>query len=281
MQKVLIPTDFSETSMNAIKYAMSLLKYDKIDFTIMNAFADEVYKSTKEMSREDFEKFKNTYQKNVASEFQKEIAKIIEASPNSKHSYNYISRFGDLVDETNEIVDTENIDLIVMGTKGKGNDKNITFGSNTLQVIKYVKCPVLAVPLGYHESFIEKILFPSDYLMSFKRRELKLVSTLAMSFGASIDFLYVSDFIKYTHRQLDNKSFLDNYFVDNKCNFLQISGKGITDSINKTVEDHKIDILVMVNQRHSYLENILYNSTIEEIGLQIKTPFLVLQNLHR
>lgn len=59
MKKILIPTDFSETSMNAIKYAMQLLKYDKSEFTIMNAFADEVYENTNEMGREDFEKFKN------------------------------------------------------------------------------------------------------------------------------------------------------------------------------------------------------------------------------
>ena len=40
-------------------------------------------------------------------------------------------------------------------------------------------------------------------------------------------------------------------------------------------------MLVMVNTRHSYLENILYQSTIEKIGLKIDIPFLVLQNLPR
>lgn len=276
MKKILIPTDFSETSMNAITYAMRLLKHEKSEFTIMNAFADEVYENTIEMDREDFEEFKNAYQKNVDRALQKEIAEMLEASPNPKHTYNYISRFGSLVDETNKIVEKENIDLIVMGTKGKTNDRNITFGSNTIQVIKYVECPILTVPDNYHEDVPKKILFPSNYMIPFKHHELKLVSTLAMHLNASIDFLYVSDFKNLSHRQLDNKLFLDSCFINNTTAFLQTSGNNTTESINKTIAKHEIDMLVMVNQRHSYLENILYNSTIEDIGLQIKIPFLVL-----
>ncbi len=281
MKKVLIPTDFSETSMNAIKYAMQLLKYDISEFTIMNAFADEVYKNTNQMCREDFEEFKDAFQKKVDRTLQQEIAEMLAISPNPKHTYTYISRFGSLVDETNEIVEKENIDMVIMGTKGKTNDRNITFGSNTIQVIKYVRCPVLVVPVGYHEYAPSNILFPTDYMLPFKRRELKLVSTLAMSFAASIHFLYISDFKESSHRQVDNKSFLDYCFIDNQITFVQTPGKDVTERINKTIDDQKIDMLVMVNQRHSYLENIFHNATIEEIGLQIKIPFLVLQNLNR
>lgn len=281
MKKILIPIDFSETSTNAIKYALLLLKNTACEFFIMNAFADEVYSKTNEMSRTDFEEFKEKHQEKVDSALKKEIDQILETFSNLKHTYKPISRFGSLIDETNEIVEKENIDLVIMGTMGKTNDRSITFGSNTLQIIKYMKCPVLSVPSNYQADAPKKILFPSDYMMPYKSRELSLVSNLAISFGASIHFLYVSSFKKLSHRQLDHKSFLDTCFVDNKCAFLEVSGKSLIESINKTVQSHKIELLVMVNQRHSYLENILYNSTIEEVELQIEIPFLVLQNLHR
>ena len=51
-----------------------------------------------------------------------------------------------LIVTANHIVERDNIDVVIMGTKGETNRKEITFGSNTLQVIKYVKCPVLAIP---------------------------------------------------------------------------------------------------------------------------------------
>ncbi|NER16831.1 universal stress protein [Spongiivirga citrea] len=281
MKKVLIPTDFSETSSNAIRYAMRLFKYDRSEFIIMNAFADEVYESAKEMNREDFEAFKETYRKNVDNDLQEQVDDMMATSANPKHKYEYESCFGSLVDEVNEIVDRENIDIVVMGTKGKTDDRNLTFGSNTLQVIKYVKCPVLAVPVGYLEEYPQNILFPTDYMVPYKRRELKLLSTLAMSYVATINFLYISDFKGLSHRQLDNRDFLDCSFENNKFSFMHGGGKDITKTINQTITDKNIDMLVMVNQRHSYLENMLYNSTIEKIGLRIKIPFLVLQNLHR
>ncbi len=281
MKKIVIPTDFSETSMNAIKYAMQLFKYDRCEFTIMHAFADEVYETSKNMDKEEFKKYKQSFQQKTDKTLKKEIDEMLKISPNPRHKYNHASRFGSLVDETNRIIEEENIDIVIMGTKGKTNNKNITFGSNTLQVIKYVKCPVLAVPIGYNDIYPKNIVFPTDYMVPFKRRELKLLSTLAMNFVATITFLYVSEYKGLSYRQLDNREFLDCCFTNNKTSYIQISGKDLTKTINQTITDHNIDMLVMVNERHSYLENILYRSTIEKIGLEIKIPFLVLQNLYR
>ena len=69
-------------------------------------------------------------------------------SKNPEHSFEIISvsatsRF------CNELVNRKN-DLVVMGTE-ETEDKDITFGSNTLQVIKYVNCPVW-LPSVYGET---------------------------------------------------------------------------------------------------------------------------------
>lgn len=281
MKKIVIPTDFSETSMNAIQYALELFKYDTCEFIILNAFADEVYKNTMEMDTEDFEEYKEAHKLHVDTALQKEISIMLEKSPNHKHTYTYEARFGSLVDETNDVVERDSIDIVIMGTKGNTNVKEITFGSHTLQVIKYVKCPVLAVPFGYQDAPPKNILFPTDYMIPYKRRELKLLSVLAMRFMATIHMLFISEFKGLSNRQKDNRSFLDGCLEDNKTSFLQTAGKDITTSINKVLMEHEYDMLVMINHRHSYLENILYRSSIEKIGLEINIPFLVLQNIYR
>ncbi len=281
MRKILIPTDFSETSMNAIEYALELFKYDTCEFIVMHAFADEVYNNTMEMDREFFEVFKDKYRNSVEAQLQKEVVVMIKKTANPKHTYNFEARFGSLVDETNDIVERDNIDIVVMGTKGKTQNKEITFGSQTLQVIKYVQCPVLAIPIGYHGFPPENILFPTDYLIPFKRRELNLLSTMAKSFVSNIQMLFISEFKKYSHRQEDNRLFLDHCFRDNKKAYLQIKEKDLAQGINKELNDKKYDMLVMVNHRHSYLENVLYHSTIEKIGIDIKIPFLVMQSIQR
>lgn len=281
MRKILIPIDFSKNSMNAIKYATELFKNERSEIYLLHAFADSVYEAKARLVDDIFEELqKKTLQKSKDS-LEETRKQILSFSPNPKHNIHTIAEFGLLVDSVNDWVEKENIDVVVMGTKGETADKKITFGSNTLQVIKYVKCPVLAIPAVYGDVHPKNILFPTDYLLPHKRRELKLVSSIAKCFVSKVDFLYVSKFPSLSLRQQDNKNFLEASFCDNQINFQQETGTDITKSINTFIIENPIDMLVMVNTRHSYLENILYKSTIEKIGLQIDIPFLVLQNLAR
>lgn len=281
MKKILIPTDFSATAINAVKYALELFKYDKSEITILHTYADEVYENTTNKPRDVFQDYKNRVKHNVDKKLKNEIEEMLELSPNPRHKYNYKSQFGSLIDVIDEFVNEHNIDVIVMGTKGQTNNPFLTFGSNAIKVMKYSQCPVLVVPNTFHDLHPENILFPTDYLIPYKRRELKLLSSLAVSFVSNIDVLYVSKSKKITHRQEDNQQFLQESFTSNKVNFLQVHDDNVTETINKTIKEQAIDLLVMVNQRHSYLENLLYHSTIEKIGLTIKIPFLVFQNLNR
>lgn len=281
MRKILIPTDFSENAMNAIKYALELFKYERSEFIIMHAFADEVYGHTIEMSRALFEEYKEKVWEQSDRELQKIVAEMLAISPNPKHKYDYLSVFGSIVDEANDVVDKQNIDVVVMGTRGKTNDREIFFGSNSLQVIKYVKCPVLAVPSKYHDVHPQNILFTTAFQLPYKRRELKLLSTIAKSFVAAIKVLHISNHNELSHRQLDNQEIINLALRENKTEFVCEEGEDLTATINDYIQKHSINMLVMVNTRHSYFENILYTSTIEKIGWHIQIPFLVLQNLAR
>ncbi|MEL6810314.1 MAG: universal stress protein [Bacteroidota bacterium] len=281
MRKILIPTDFSENAMNAIRYALEVFKFDTSQFVVMNAFADDVYENTREMPRAFFEEYKQKVEEATDRQLQKVVAKMLEISPNPKHEYSHVSVFDSLVDAANDLANSENMDVIVMGTKGKTDDRDITFGSQTLQVIKYVKCPVLLVPAGYHNGPLKNILFPTDYMVPYKRRELKLVSTVAKNFGSKIHLLHLSKAKDLTHRKLDNRSFLECTMDENMVSFIDIPGEDITGAIHSQITEQNPDLLVMVNSRHSYMESLLYRSTIEKIGLHIKIPFLVLQNLPR
>ncbi len=281
MLKILIPTDFSENSLNAIRYATELFKYGPAEIFLLYAYSDEVYEEKLKFVDGVFEDLQAQAQKKAEESLNALLERVLEFSPNPKHTIHTRAEFGLLVDSVNDWVEKENIDVVVMGTKGKTADKKITFGSNTLQVIKYVKCPVLAIPSVYGDVHPKHILFSTDFLLPYKRRELKLLASLAKSFASKIDFLYVSKFPKLSLRQQDNKAFLEATFSENQIDFIQKHGSDVTKSINTYIIENPIDMLVMVNTRHSYLENILYQSTIEKIGLHIDIPFLVMQNLPR
>ncbi|PKV48286.1 nucleotide-binding universal stress UspA family protein [Aquimarina sp. MAR_2010_214] len=281
MRKILIPTDFSENAMNALRYAVELFKYERCDFFLLHAYADEVYDHDTVVSREVFNELKQKVHKNSDVVLEKMLSEIKNISPNPRHEFKLLSMFGSLIDEANDLVDKENLDILIMGTRGETDDRKLTFGSNTLQVLKYVKCPLLVIPSGCSYSPPKNILFPTDYQLPFKRRELKLLSTLTKSFRSVINFLYISDFDKLSIRQEDNKHFLKQSLPTAELIFHQKASEDLTDGINQFIKSNEIDFLVMINSRRSYLESLLHQSTIDKIGLHIKIPFLAMQNLQR
>ncbi len=281
MRKILVPTDFSDNAFNALQYASQVFKYEKSEVYVIHAYADEVYAQDTSMQRSYFEKLKEVTSQNSEKQLKQILKKIKEYSPNPNHKYKTISVFGTLVEEVNEWVNQENMDIVVMGTRGRTNDRSITFGSNTLQVLKYVDCPVLAIPESYEYHPPKEVLFPTNYMIPYKRREMKLLCELTGSFRSTIHMLYIDPIKNLSMRQLDNQELLRLCLRKPELVFETTPEKDKTIAITKYIVHRNIDLLVIVNSRHSYMEDMLYRSTIDKIGLHIKIPFLVMQNLPR
>ncbi|WP_439152302.1 universal stress protein [Winogradskyella sp.] len=281
MRKILVPTDFSDNAMNALKYALELFKYDKSEFFIMHAFQDEIYKDDDLLTKETLDEVTNIIGNRSQLKLESILKYLKKLSPNPRHTYHIISSNTMLIDEADKIVDEENIDIVVMGTRGETNDRKLTFGSHTLQVLKYVQCPVLAIPENYKGIQPRHIVFATNYLIPYKRRELKLLCELAASYRAAIDVLYISKTDKLSLRQENNKDFMQTELCKNHLNFKTVNNKSFTDAIYTYIKENSVDMLVMVNTRHSFLENLLFQSKIDKVGLNINIPFLALQNIRR
>lgn len=281
MRKVLIPTDFSDNAKNAIKYACELFKHEISEFFIMHAYQDEIYADDSMLNRETIEVLTNIVSKKSKTQLEDIVNYINNILPNPKHSYHIISSNNILLNEADKIVEKENIDIIVMGTRGKSNDRKITFGSHTLQVLKYIECPVLAIPENYKYKQPKHILFATNYLIPYKQRELKLLCEMSSPFKAIIEMLYISKSETLSKKQEDNKNILKETLCKNKIKFKTANNKNITNAIYIYIKENNIDLLVMVNSRHSFSENILFQTIIDEMSLYLNIPFLALQNIKR
>ncbi|AXP82275.1 universal stress protein UspE [Mariniflexile rhizosphaerae] len=281
MLSILLPTDFSENSMNAVKYALEFFKHQKVDFFFMHAYQNDFYNHEELASREVFDdildKVKNQSEKNLENL----LETVKKMTLNSRFTFHTISAYNTLVDEANLIADAKNIDLIVMGTKGKSDERHIIFGSHTFQVLKYVKCPILAIPSNYTNTQPKRILFPTDYLIPYKHRELKLVCDLAASYKSIIDVLYISKSDKLSLRQEDNQAFIKETICKTNIDFHIVHSKKIAETIQNYIKNNAIDMLVMVNTQHSFLEDMLFPSKIDIVSVDLKIPLLALQNATR
>ena len=281
MRTVLIPTDFSENALHALAYAQELFKCKRTEFYILHAFADQVYGKFKNNSVEERKKTEQDVRKQTEKKLGELVQQVLGEPPNPLHKFETIAAFDSLVDAVNDFVNQYNIDLVVMGTKGETSDNTTIFGSYTIQVFKYVTCPVLAVPEGGTYQPPKTILFPTDYMLPYKRRELKLLGDLAADFKSEIHCLYISDFEVLSDRQVDNRLFLKDSLSRAYVSFETHPIKNKVEAILDYIASRNVGLLTMVNSRHSFFEDMLYQSSIDKLGLKIKIPFLVMQNLPR
>lgn len=281
MISILFPTDFSENSMNAIKYALEFFKYEKASFYFMHAYQKEFYEHDALTSRDKYDEILEDVKEQSLKNLENLLNTVKEISPNPKYSYHTHSAYNSLVEEAKTMVEEKNIDLIVMGTKGKSDDRKIVFGSQTFQVLKYVQCPVLAIPSHYTNTQPKRILFPTDYLIPYKRRELKLLCDLSASYRSVVDVVHVSRVDKLSLRQEDNRTFLKDTVCDTEVNFYTLQGNNVAKTIQDYIKKNAIDMLVMVNTQYSFLENMLFPSTIDKVSLDLKIPLLAMQNSTR
>ncbi|WP_286761095.1 universal stress protein [Salegentibacter sp. UBA1130] len=281
MRKIILPTDFSENAYNALRFACQLFKYEKSEIILLNTYADKVYTDENLLSKELIDELKAVSKTKAEMALNEISTKVHDEFCNPRHKVKYVAAFGDLVDEVNSLVNSENADLVIMGTRGATNDRKLGFGSNTLLVLKYVQCPVLAIPENFSYQEPKNILFPTNFLIPYQKRELKVVGEIARDFKSVIHFLYLSKHKATSARQKDNLEFLHEQFYNIRLEKHQSEELQKEKAIEEFIVKNNIDLLVMVNSRHTYLEDMLLTSTIDKVGLHPKVPLLVLQNFNR
>ena len=173
MKSILLPTDFSNNSLNAIHYAIEMFADDQCEFFFLNVQKVSSFMSDDLIAMEP----STTIYQNLIETSKKKLETIItDVRKKFKigiHIYHSIVDYDNLVDSINQIVKSKNIDLIVMGTKGATGAEKIIFGSNTVRVIKGTDSPILAIPDNCKYGKLDRIAFPSDYLHRYEIKEMK------------------------------------------------------------------------------------------------------------
>jgi nucleotide-binding universal stress UspA family protein len=276
MKKIILPTDFSDNSWNAIKYALQYFKETACHFYLLNTYTPIIYQveymevgtaqfglidSMKETSNEGLKNIRN---------------KINIEFKNPNHSFTEISSFNTLTAEISEQTSNNGIDYVVMGTKGATGAAEILFGSNTMHVIKNAKCPVLAIPSDFSFEKPLEILFPSDYEIEFQKEHIQPIMHVANTFHSRVNIMNASFGYELSEYQESNKKKLEDFFKKTAHIFHNVSNQTVEDAIAKFQLKNRINLLVMINNKRSFFENLFFRSTINHIGFHLNIPFLVI-----
>jgi len=277
MKNILIPTDFSENSWNATKYALQFYKDVKCNFYILHVTLIPTYVGGETPMYPSSNVLETTILKQAKIELKKLTTKINELYPNSNHNFFSVSNYDFFIDSVKTQIEEKKIDLIIMGTKGATGFNEVVIGTNTGDLITKVKCPVLIIPEEASFKPPKEIAFPTDYHIFYQPIILNNISEFTEMHHSSVRILHIAKKDEtLTTFQKENKHYLQDYFSEEKHSFHRITNKNIEDGVQCFVESRNIDIIIMIAKNLNLFQRILFKPTIEEISYHTEVPFLVL-----
>jgi nucleotide-binding universal stress UspA family protein len=195
-ERILCPIDFSDFSRSAYAYALTIADYYKARLTVLHAV--ELWKypyADYAVSSGDFADFSKALCEGGTSKLKEFVKKHWRSGVEPQLVVNQ----GNASDLILSFVQSENVEVVVMGTHGRRGFDRLVLGSTTDRVIRKAPCPVLVVsnpahndmtttPDGKHR--LSRILYCTDLSVN-SERALGYAISLAAEYGAELTLLHV------------------------------------------------------------------------------------------
>lgn len=276
MKKILFPTDFSETSDNAFVHALELAKTLHAELVLLHTFDLPIVDS--QVFPEYYLDIFNSLELSQFEHFKDKIPALrkIAAERNLEHiTMTHLLMDGDLLYNIKKAVKKENIDFVVMGTKGASGWYEIFIGTNTSSVIAEVSIPILCVPLEAKFEKIETIAFTTR----FRKKDidaLEKVLLIAKKLKAKVKCLYVktasSDVTSETIKRWES------HFEEEPIQIFVIPDDNVKQTIKDFLDNQSIDVLAMLTYKRNFFEEFFKPSLTQILSYQLEIPILALHD---
>jgi len=276
MKNILLPTDFSENSLNAIHYALEFLKGNSCNFYILNVQKSSDFLSADLVAAAPeasvYEAITNDNKKDL-----KELIKSLKLQfLQEDFTYQPVFDFDNLVHAINETLATHKIDLIVMGTNGTTNAREILFGSNTIRVIRKIKCPVLVIPESFKFSKIENVLFSTFRSEDFNTAGITILKEIISRHQPKVTVMELNNNPITTENKKDDTR-VRKVFKDIKYNFSVVNRIPAAMAISTVTQLLHIDLHAMfLDEEESFLERFIFGSERTKMSYASNVPLLIL-----
>jgi nucleotide-binding universal stress UspA family protein len=278
MKSILLPTDFSKNSVNAINYAMALFKDVSCEFYLLNVQKASSFISDDMMvmasSATIYQTIIDVSKKSIANL----ITKLETKYKNDKHTFHSVVDYDNFIDSINQVTLNKKIDLIVMGTKGATGLEKVIFGSNTVHVMQRCIAPVLAIPDGCLFTDLDRVAFTTNYLTLHNIEELRPLKELVALYDSKLNVLHFDDIKGVSNQRKENKKFLKTYFSDVTYENIDSFSTDLYKTLEEYVHANNIKLIAMMRKKHSFLERLFNTHPEETLAFNIDIPFLVMEN---
>ena len=272
--KILVPTDFSKLSKVAVLYAANMAKRLGAEIILLHiVYIDaspraqvamkekQILDAMADNAMQDFVQLSNEIKKQVGSEV-KVTPQIVKGHP--------------VKDVVGNFARHNDIDLIIMGTKGASGIKKVLMGSNAAAVISNSTLPVITIPEHSRFKPIKHIICATD-LQSIEN-EIKALIPLAQLFESTVHILHVIS--PNSKKKIDKaqikKDIISKYKYPHI--FVQVSiSEDITEGIGEYIVQTKADMIAMFTHKLTFFEKLFGTSVTRKVAFHTWIPLLAIK----
>jgi nucleotide-binding universal stress UspA family protein len=268
VKKIICPTDFSDVAVNGIEYAAKIAQAFNAELHVLNVqslFPEAVIAgpNIREAVLMASDKIKAVCDE-AGRAFRISCSYDVEVTNSSLEKAITKKSGGDTV--------------IVMGTNGIDDIYQYLFGTNTYNVVKKSKCPVLLVPEQISFGTIKKIVFAWDYTPRNKAAVLQVKDLMGV-FKPEIIFLHVSR--QFTDISGDVFRVVQEEFTSLLAEMPNVKFEHLySDELEEGIDHYMIssnaDVLAMTFHHRNLLSRILYPSVTKGLSARASYPVLML-----
>jgi len=271
MVRIFVPVNFSDYTINAVNYALKLSQKIPSVITLISCHSPIEENGNAVLEKKDHEEH--------LRQLKAKLEERLGLDENSNISLLTRIVKGYPEDVLVEISLQEEPDVIVMGTRSKGETIKELLGSVTSDVIKNANVPVLAVPADSTVDVdkISHVLFVTDFSDTDYRSFHKLIRLIA-PFQTKI---YAVHFKAVEPDRWDKKRleemrlYCHQTYRNYQIEFDFITGDEFIESLDTFILDNSIELIAMTRRKRNMISKILHPSITRKILFHTDIPLLV------
>lgn len=277
MKKILVPVDFSSNSKNALRVAASLAAQNGAALELLHANVAAIYSvplseyASASVLAED-----QGYDESASRLLEREKHALMENPEFAKLKIDTRVEEGYLHACIRDVAEEDEVDLVVMGTKGAAGVNEFLVGSNTEKVIRTAPCPVLAVPESTQNFNLKTVLLPST-LKDDQNGIFRYMAEWQKVFGFNVKVLYLNNPAGFpTDGSAEAaKNRLAEAAGLQKTEVVMVMGSFFEDSTILSVADqYDVDLIAMATHQRQGLSHVFFGSITEDTVNHSDIPVL-------
>jgi nucleotide-binding universal stress UspA family protein len=274
MKTLVVPTDFSSVSVNALNYAVDMAQAINAGIVLLHvynvpvAFTDGPVSPVTVVSVEEV--------KRTAEERLQEIKKNLVTVTSGQIEIFTEARLGDTIDELGQLCKSVEPLAIVMGSHGATGVERMIMGSTTLTAIRHLKCPVIVIPPGTTYHGIKRIGLACDFDNIVQSTPVEYIKNIVREFGADLYVLNVKDKNEesdVTESTMET-AYLDAVLEEIKPTYVQLTGKDVVEGINGFAEHNNLDLVMVIPKKHRFIDSLFHKSQSRELITHSHIPIV-------